>query len=64
MSRKYIKNNFENIKKFENIIEKRLHSDYNIEYALKENEKFLEMAEKYNVNYILIDDKYSGFENI
>jgi hypothetical protein len=60
MSQKYIKNHFSDIKKYENIIEKRLSDeDYSMESALKENMLILELAKKHNANYILIDDKYS-----
>jgi hypothetical protein len=54
----YIKNHFDDIKKYENIIEKRLCDDCTIESVLNDNLNFLELAKKYNINYILIDDKY------
>jgi 2-phosphoglycerate kinase len=58
MSENYIKNHFDDIKKYENIIEKRLCDDCTIESVLNDNLNFLELAKKYNINYILIDDKY------
>ena len=59
MSEKYIKKNFDDIKKYANIIEKRKDdSDYTIESALKENILTLELSKKHNVDYILIDDIY------
>ena len=58
MSENYIKNHFDDIKKYENVIEKRLCDDCTIESVLNDNLNFLELAKKYNINYILIDDKY------
>ena len=59
MSENYIRNNFDNIKKYANVIESRLDdSDLTIESAINENARISELAEKHKVNYILIDDKY------
>jgi len=58
MSENYIKNHFDDIKKYENVIENRLCDDCTIENVLSDNKNILELAKKYNVNYILIDDKY------
>ncbi len=58
MSQKYIKNHFDDIKKYENVIENRLCDDCAIETLIKDNLIVLELAKKYNVNYILIDEKY------
>jgi 2-phosphoglycerate kinase len=58
MSEKYIKNHFDDIKKYENIIEKRLCDDCTIENVLNDNKNVLELVKKYNVNYVLIDDEY------
>lgn len=59
MSEDYIKNHFADIKKYANIIEKRSTDEYcTLESVLKDNAQFLELAQKYNVNYVLIDDKY------
>ena len=58
MSENYIKNHFDDIKKYENVIENRLCDDCTIETLIKDNLTVLELAKKYNVNYILIDDKY------
>ena len=58
MSQNYIKNHFDDIKKYENVIEHRLYDDCTIENVLSDNKNILELAKKYNVNYILIDDKY------
>ena len=59
LSEKYIKNNFNDIKKYASIIENRLDDDWcTIESALEDNAQILSLAQEYNVNYILIDDKY------
>lgn len=58
MSENYIKSHFDDIKKYENVIEKRLCDDYCIAGALKENRRMLELAKQNNINHILIDDKY------
>ena len=58
MSENYIKNHFYDIKKYENVIENRLCDDCTIETLIKDNLTVLELAKKYNANYILIDDKY------
>ena len=58
MSEKYIENNFEKIKSFGNIIEKRLEDDCKKEELKRENLYNLQLAKKYNLNYIFIDEKY------
>ena len=58
MSENYIKNHFDDIKKYENVIEHRLYDDCTIENVFNDNKNILELAKKYNVNYVLIDDKY------
>ena len=59
MSEKYIKNHFMDIMKYANIIENRLNDEWcTIENLLKDNAEMLDLAQKYNVNYILIDDNY------
>lgn len=57
MSRQYIENNFDKIKSFANVIEERLNDDYTMENAIKENAINLELAQKYKVKYILIDNE-------
>ena len=60
MSQNYIRNHFNDITKYASVIENRLNDeDYTMESAIEENSLILELAEKHNVNYILIDDKYS-----
>ena len=58
MSEKYIRNNFDAIKSFANVIEKRLCDDCTLEDVLRDNSDMLELAKKHNAEYILIDDKY------
>ena len=59
MSERYIRNHFDDIKKFASVIEERLDdSDCTIESVLAENAKILSLCEQYKVNYVLIDDKY------
>ena len=59
MSEEYIRNHFANIKKYANVIENRGDdTEYTLESVLADNLEMLVLARKYNVNYILIDDKY------
>ena len=54
MSEKYIRNHFDDIKKYANVIENRLCDDITIESVLEDNKNYLNNAK----NYILIEDKY------
>lgn len=59
MSGKYIENHFSDIKKYADIIERRMDDSWcTIDSVLKENEYYREMCEQHNCNYILIDDRY------
>lgn len=59
MSENYIRNHFDDIKKHANVIENRLDdTDCTMESVLEGNKQMLEVAQKHNVNYVLIDDKY------
>lgn len=58
MSKDYIKNHFAAIKGYSNIIENRLSDGCTMETVLEDNARFLELAQKYNANYMLIKDKY------
>ena len=58
MSESYIKNHFDDIKKYANIIENRLDDDCTIDGLLKDNAQVLELCKKNNANYVLIDDEY------
>lgn len=59
MSENYINNNFDDIKKYANKIEKRLDDDCQIEDVLTDNAYYLKMVKKYKLNYILIDHEYN-----
>ena len=59
MSEKYIKNHFDDIVKYASVAEKRLADDCSAEELIKDNLKNLALAQKYGLNYILIDDEYS-----
>ncbi len=58
MSEEYIKNHFDDIKKYADIIEKRLDDDCNRDDVSAENAEMLRLAKQHRVNYILIDDEY------
>ena len=58
MSEAYIKNHFADIKAYANVIEARIDDDCTIESVLADNVQILALAQKHNVNYILIEDKY------
>lgn len=63
MSENYIRNHFDNIKKYASVIEKSLDdSDCTMDSVLEDNAQMLELAQKNNVDYILIDDAeiYTG----
>lgn len=60
MSEKYIKNHFDDIKNYANIIENRVDDEgCNIDKFLDDNIKMLELCQKHNVNYMLIDNEYT-----
>ena len=60
MSNKYILNHFDNIKKYANVIENRLDDrNITIDAVIKENEIFLTNCKKYNLTYVVFDEKYS-----
>ena len=59
MSENYLKNHFADIKSYANAIENRLDDEgCTLERVLEDNARFLELAQRYGVNYILIDDEY------
>jgi len=60
MTEKYIRKHFDDIKKYADVIEKRLDDSYcTLESVLRDNMQVLSMAEKHNTNCVLIDDEYS-----
>ena len=59
MSKEYIRSHFSDIKKYANIVENRLDDEWcTMESVLADNTEMLDLAQKHNVDYILIDDKY------
>ena len=58
MSEGYIRNHFADIKKYANVIEKRLDDGCTMDAVLADNAKVLALAQKHKVNYILIEDNY------
>ena len=65
MSEEYIRNHFANIKEYANVIENRLDDEWcTVESVLADNAEVLLQAQKYNVNYILIEDKYEIVLNL
>lgn len=59
MSENYIRKHFDNIKKYANVIENRQNDEWcTLENVLESNVRILLLAQKHNVNYVLLDDKY------
>lgn len=59
MSEEYIRNHFADIRKYANVIENRLDDEWcTMERVLADNAEMLALAQRYHVNYILIEDKY------
>lgn len=59
MSEQYIKNHFDDIKEYANIVEQRLDDeDCTMESVLWDNAKMLEQCQKYKLDYLLIDEEY------
>ena len=59
MSENYIRNHFDDIKRYASVIENRGDDeDCTLENVLKDNAQVLELAQEHNVDYVLIDDKY------
>ena len=56
MSENYIKNHFDDIKKYANTIENRLNDEWcTMENVLTSNSEMLTLAQQHNANYILMD---------
>lgn len=60
MSEKYIRNHFEDIINYANVIEKRLSDDYTVEDAIRDNAAFLRNIKAFNTEHILIDENYEA----
>lgn len=60
MSESYIYDHFDDIKKYADVIEKRLDDEYfTLRSVLSDNLQTLKMCEKYHVDYLLIDTDYN-----
>lgn len=59
MSENYIKNHFDNIKKYASAVENRIDDDWcTMESVLEDNAQFFTSAKKHNANMAFIDDSY------
>ena len=59
MSENYITTHFNDIKRYANAIETRIDDDYcTLKSVLKDNARTLELAQRYGVDYLLIDTEY------
>ena len=58
MSERYIRQHFSDIVRYASVIERRIEDDCTEEGVLLDNRRMLELAEKHQVPYVLIDDKY------
>lgn len=58
MSENYIKNHFEDIKRYSSVIEKRPKDDCTVEQVLNDNRLLLSLPRKRHTEYIIIDEKY------
>lgn len=60
MSEQYIRNHFDDIKKYASVIEDRLDDSYcTMESVLEDNAHVWELVKKHGVNYVLIEDAYA-----
>lgn len=59
MSRQYIRNHFDEIKKYANVIEDRMDDEgCTMEMLCRDNAAVLEQCQKYGVHYLLIEEAY------
>ena len=58
MSEDYIRTHFEDVQNYANVVEKRLEDDSTVDGMIEDNKQVLELAKEYDVNYILIDERY------
>ena len=59
MSEKYIRNNFDDILRFSNIIENRIEDKLNIESVLKDNSYYFSFGQDARTRLVFIDDVYN-----
>jgi hypothetical protein len=61
MTAEYIRRHFDDIKKYANVVESRLDDAWcTLERVLEDNAEMLALAQKHDVNYILIQDAYES----
>ena len=60
MSEKYIENNYNEITKYADVVEKRVSDDLNKEELITGNKHNLKMCQENNLNYYLIDECYDS----
>ena len=59
MTEEYIERHFDDIKKYANVVENRLDDTWcTLESVLEDNAEMLALAQRHDVNYILIQDEY------
>jgi len=58
MSENYIRTHFNDIRQYADVIEKRMNDDCTLESVLKDNARTLALAQRNEINYILIDNNY------
>ena len=59
MSEQYIRNHFDDIKKYASVIENRLDDSWcTLESVLEDNREVLALAQKHDVSYTLLDEQY------
>lgn len=58
MDEAYIRNHFDDIMKYANIVEDRLEDDCTVEHVLRDNARCWELAMEHKVPCLLIQDKY------
>lgn len=58
MSENYIKNHFDDIKQYANVIENRLDNELDMNDLIQDNINNLVLAKQNKIEYILIDDEY------
>ncbi len=58
MSENYIRTHFNDIRQYADVIEKRMNDDCTLESVLKDSARTLALAQRNEINYILIDNNY------
>lgn len=59
MSEHYIRNHFDDIKRYANVIENRLSGGVTLDSLLQDNAEILRCAQQHKVNYVLIENDYT-----